>query len=590
MSERSRLSRRDFIAAAGVGAGVLGVGLGSSRAVASSSGQSFDQEYDVVVVGSGGAGATAALIANREGASVAIVEKAPIFGGTTIKSGGVYWIPNNPLMREQGLSDPKEDALKYMVRCSYPTLYHPDLPRYGISQAQFDLIAAFYDNASPALEALHEMGALESVIWMGFDGQPFPDYYAHLPENKAPRGRGLVPKAMDPNRALNIGGGGMGFDLIGRLQAAVKERNIPVLLQHTVQTVFQNEQGEVVGVQAVNRGQTVNIRAKKAVIFGSGGFTQNPELRLNFLRGPVFGGCAVPSNQGDLVRIATEIGSPLGNMNNAWWAQVTLEEALANSSTPNDVFAVPGDSMILVNKYGQRVVDEKMDYNERTQVHFQWDPSRGEYKNLLLFMIYDQRSNDLFAGQGEGVEAMLGYPIPPKGSTAPYVIEGADLAELASKIDARLAEVAEKTGSFRLDESFGENLPKTVATFNEYAQAGADPEFHRGETPIGLAYHGPARQNDLKNPTMYPIADQGPYYAVILAGGTLDTKGGPRVNTKAQLVDVKGNPIPGIYGAGNCVASAAGQAYWAGGGTIGPAMVFGYVAALEAVKEAEKAV
>ena len=78
--------------------------------------------------------------------------------------------------------------------------------------------------------------------------------------------------------------------------------------------------------------------------------------------------------------------------------------------------------------------------------------------------------------------------------------------------------------------------------------------------------------------------------AVILAGGTLDTKGGPRVNTKAQLVDVKGNPIPGIYGAGNCVASAAGQAYWAGGGTIGPAMVFGYVAALEAVKEAEKAI
>ena len=241
--------------------------------------------------------------------------------------------------------------------------------------------------------------------------------------------------------------------------------------------------------------------------------------------------------------------------------------------------------MIEVNKYGQRVMDEKAVYNERTQVHFAWDPLKGEYPNLFLFMIYDERAARIWGGGPMG----SGYPIPSAGEKNPYVIKGGNLEELTTALEARLNKLASRTGNFHLDQSFLTNLKKTISRFNEYATKGVDEEFQRGEVPIDLAYNGPrAEGNDRPNITMYPISAEGPYYAIILAGGTLDTKGGPKINPRAQILNRDDEPIPGLYGAGNCIASPAGQAYWAGGGTIGPALTFGYIAASNAVLEPEK--
>jgi succinate dehydrogenase/fumarate reductase flavoprotein subunit len=302
-------------------------------------------------------------------------------------------------------------------------------------------------------------------------------------------------------------------------------------------------------------------------------------MRENYLRGPIFGGCAVPTNEGDLVNIAIDTGVDLGNMNNAWWAQIPVEQALANTSTPSDIFAVPGDSMIQVNRYGRRVVNEKIQYNERTQAHFVWDPVVGEYPNRVLFMIFDQRAIDIFGGS---------YPIPGAGIDVPYLISGETWDDLTAAIAARLEDLAAEMGPIELDEGFAETLAETVTRFNGYAETGADDEFHRGENLIELAFNGPAREgNDFPNATMYPFGD-GPYYCVLVGGGTLDTKGGPKVNAKAQMLTTKGEPVPGLYGAGNCISSPAGQAYWAGGGTIGPALAFGYIAAMNATKESEK--
>ncbi len=538
----------------------------------------WDYEADVIVVGTGAAGSSAALFAYEKGAKVVVVEKRGRYGGTTEKSGGAFWIPNNAFLRAAGMEDRKEDALRYMARLSYPTLYSPNDAHFGLNGHAFSLLEAYYDHASPTIEALVGMGTLEVAQLVLWDGTFYPDYYAHLPEDKLPRGRGLVPK--DP-----VTGQGVirGVELIRQLKAGVDKRGIDVLLSHRATGLILNNKREVIGLEATTGEEnTVRLRAQRAVIFASGGFTHSPEKRLNFLRGPIFGGCAIISNEGDFIDIATAVGAKLNNMANAWWAPCVLEEVLEHPSPPSDVFRVPGDSMIYVNKHGKRFVDEKAVYNEKTQAFFYWDPVRGEYPNLLPLMIYDQRAADIWGQYPPGAA----YPFPAAGSLSPYVISGQTVDELAQAIEKRLAELAPRTGGFHLDHSFRENLADTLLQYNQYAQTGVDPEFHRGEQPIDLAYNRPAAPvHNLPNVTMYPISAKGPYYAIILCPGTLDTKGGPKINNKAQVLNHQDDPIPGLYGAGNCIGNPAAQAYWAAGGTIGPALTFGRIAALNAVDE-----
>jgi len=201
---------------------------------------------------------------------------------------------------------------------------------------------------------------------------------------------------------------------------------------------------------------------------------------------------------------------------------------------------------------------------------------------LMVFMIYDKRTADIWGNYPPAAA----YPIPTKDSPSPYLISGNTLEDLAQAIEERLNKIASATGNFHLDQSFAENLKKTIKVFNQYAEQGIDPEFHRGEQPIDLAYNGPAApDHNLSNITMYPIASEGPYYAIIIAGGTLDTKGGPKINKKGQVLNHEDIPIPGLYGAGNCIGAPAAQAYWAGGGTIGPALTFGHIAAEYATEE-----
>jgi hypothetical protein len=334
------------------------------------------------------------------------------------------------------------------------------------------------------------------------------------------------------------------------------------------------------------RGATVRLRARRGVVFASGGFTHDADLVRSFQPGPVFGGCAVPTNEGDFVRIAESLGAKLGNMASAWRAQIVLEQALQFSSTPDDVFMPPGDSMILVNRFGRRVVDEKSNYNERTRIHYVWDPVRHEWANLLLFMIYDERTAALFGGR---------FPLPPPGTSAPYVVSAPSLAALGSALDARLKELAGRTGGVRLDSSFGQSLASTVKTFNADAARGVDPQFSRGANVYDREWHAkiwsfpnPGTKYPLptKNVTMYPIRETGPAHAIILAAGTLDTNGGPVIDRGARVLDaLAGKPIPGLFGAGNCIASPTGPYYYAGGGTLGPAVTFGCIAGENAARE-----
>jgi succinate dehydrogenase/fumarate reductase flavoprotein subunit len=564
---RSRVSRRDFMKAAA--AGTAGVTLGVAS-VTDAQAQEWDQETDIVIVGSGGAALSAAAGAIQNGASVMIFEKGPVAGGTTGKSGGAFWIPNSPYMQAMGLEDPKEDALKYMARLAFPHQYRADHETLGLDQNTYDLLSAFYDNGSRVTRLLSESGAMQSVMSMSWDGEPTPDYQAHFPENKAPRGRTTNPTGADG------GPRGFGADMVRQLAAFAEAAGSPVMIEHQVTKIVMDEDRRVVGVEVQSPEGTMKVRALKAVIFGSGGFTQNPVMRQNYLRTPVLGGCAVPTNQGDLVRMAIEIGARLGNMNEAWNQQEVLEEVLQFSSVPSGTWFLGGDSMIAVNKFGHRLYDEKYVYNERTRTHLTWNPTLSEYSNLYQFLIFDDHAIEYG-----------GMLMPPAGADRPaHIITADSWPALAAAIQERLDSLSDRIGEFKLDAAFVDTLQGTVATFNRYAETGVDLDFHRGEPPIDKHFHTPGANNDKPNPWMYPIADTGPYNCIILTSGTLDTKGGPVTNANAQVLDLNDQPIAGLYAAGNCAASPSGQAYWGAGGTLGPAVTFGYIAGEHAATNA----
>jgi 3-oxosteroid 1-dehydrogenase len=543
----------------------------------------WDEEFDIVVVGTGAGGFSSALNAHRLGSSTVMLEKAPEIGGTTKKTAAWYWIPNNSLMREAGLEDNKTDAIRYMARLSRPQAYDPDDERFGLSEWEYVTIEAFYDKASIAHDTLIEMGALKPMF-----APDVPDYHSLFPEDTAPYGRTLFPEAPD-------GEPGKGPEMIRQFLTAAEERGIPIRVSHRVESVVVGADGAAVGVVASHNGQKVAFRARQAVIFASGGFTHNRELRQNFLQAPIFGGCAALTNEGDFVDIATALGAPLRNMNFAWMAPIPLEISLQGSPYTSGVFACPGDSMLWVNKYGRRVVNEKEIYNEQTFVFFEFDEKKVEYPNLLLFPIWDQRTHDLW----KATEAEEDTD-PPRLALDNYgnfiyddfhIIRGESIEDLAANLQARLKVLAPHTAGFSLDERFVAEVPKTITRFNDFAKEGRDPDFKRGENPIELIFNGEARPgNDTGNPTLYPISESGPYYATILAAGTLDTKGGPRTNIHGQVLGVDGEPIPGLYGVGNCVASASAQGYWAGGGTLGPIMTFGYLAAEHAARQPRREV
>jgi 3-oxosteroid 1-dehydrogenase len=435
-----------------------------------------------------------------------------------------------------------------------------------------------YDNASNALDHLMEIGAVD----MAADLNCYPgmsamandfayDYWDYAPENKAPKGRCVFPVGSTGYRI------GAGAQMVHLLLKYVESKGVPILYEHRVEKLLTNDKGAVIGLLArTSEDKVIALRGRRGVHFGSGGFLLNRELRENFQRGPLFGSCGISTNQGDFVHMATEVGAKLGNMQNGWRFHVVLDQALQMPGAAADVWPMVGDSMLVVNKYGQRVVNEKRPYSDRGEVHFDYDSSREEWKNLVLFQIFDQRTRDLCADI---------FPVPAKGTTAPYLITAATLPELAAAISKRLSTLSAGTGGFKLADDFTASLSATVSRFNQFATSGKDLDFQRGDYRYDVQWNERnssaevIQTNRLPNKTMCPLSPSGPYYAILLAAGSADTNGGPVINDKAQVMSVRNQPIPGLYGAGNCIASPSGRAYWGGGGTIGPALVFGYIAA-----------
>jgi 3-oxosteroid 1-dehydrogenase len=587
---RLRVSRRNFLKASGAGAvaavGSLGaIPLKESKVYAQNG---WDHEYDIVVVGSGGAGFAAAITAKSLGSDTVILEKGTYVGGTTLVSGGGMFTPNSRQMQEAGLEDPREERLKYMARYSWPHLYNPDDPQLGLTDHDWAMINAYYDISPEAMAYLEDIGAAKWTL-QKVSGNPDSynvDYQAQFEEDVPKVGGTLCPV----DEEGNPGGGGL---LIELYQKWAEANGLPILLQHRVERLLLNDAGEVIGVEvSVSESATPEatptvtsvqtFRARKGVIFGSGGFSRNPDLMHNLMPGPYYGGCGAPTNEGDFLKMASAVNAKLGNLHQVWRNEGIWEQAIASPAAYNCIWYYNGDSFVILNRRGRRFTNEHANYQDRPLAHLNWLATGATYDNLLGFLIWDTRQQENWPG----------FPFPDDPASSPFVMIGETLEELAAKIEERMATIPQVTKGMELTEDFVENMMAEIAKYNEYARAGVDPDFYRGLSLYDQEWNRKPAQltewpsPDQPNKAMYPLSETGPYYAMIVAASAVDTSGGPVINENGQVLNWNNEPVVGLYGAGNCVACPSVNAYWAGGATLGHAHTWGYAAAKHAHESA----
>ncbi len=518
-------------------------------------------DFDVVVVGGGAAGHATAIHASERGARVVMLEAGTEGGGTAYKSSSGMWIPDNSLMRERGLAPNRDWALHHMARQARPSSYGPDQQWLGLTEREYSLIERYYDTSATAIDELIALGVhvIEFPSMTG-DFEAMVEYHGDI-EN------GFGAHVAVAQADGEFGGGP---HMMAQLAQLAAERGIDLRTQHRVTDLVMVDGERVGGVAVETPSGRVEMTARLGVVFAAGGYAHNREQMAEHWPSRTYGSCAVGTARGDLIEIARGMDLPLDNMGQGWGTQHPLEMMLDNPEVAEHIGVFPGDSYIMVNPAGHRVVNEKYTYHERSKVHFE-QAEDGSFPNHLLFIVYDE-----FVAQESTVQPNQ-WPSPRPGQ--PWVISADTLDELATAIDARLAQYGQRVDGVRLATDFVPTLAASVERFNEFARAGKDLDFQRGETATELDWTGPSHLANDKNPTMYPLSGQGPYHAIIVAGSVLDTNGGPLADADGRILRGDGRPVPGLYGVGNCVASAAGEGYWSGGSTLGPAVTFGLLAA-----------
>ncbi|MFF0204165.1 3-oxosteroid 1-dehydrogenase [Streptomyces sp. NPDC005017] len=568
---------------------VLALGAGASLAVAAGVSQGANAAdlpllgtYDVVVIGSGAAGMTAALTAAAHGLSCVVLEKAATFGGSTARSGAGIWIPDNPVLRAAGVPDSPAKAAAYLAAVVGP-------------EAAADRQEAFLAHG-PAMLSLVMARSPLRFRWM----EGYSDYYPELPGG-LPGGRSIEPDQLDGNvlgaelarlnppylatpagtvvfsadykwlalAAVSVKGAAvaaeclargtkaallgqkpltMGQSLAAGLRAGLASAGVP-LLYGTALTELFVEQGAVRGAVVTREGATGLYRARRGVIVGSGGFEHNAAMRAAYQRQPIGTEwtAGAKENTGDGIRAGQHAGGALALMDEAWWGPAV--------DVPGDPYfclaerTLPGS--LMVDASGARFVNEAAPYGDVVHTMYDRDPA---HPAIPAWLITDQhyRNRYLF----KDVAPTL--PLP-----ADWYASGA--AHKAWTLDA----LAAATGVP------GAALRATVNRFNSLARQGRDTDFRRGDSAYDHYYTDPAvLPNSCLAPLWLP-----PYYAFRIVPGDLGTKGGLVTDARARVLRPDGSAIPGLYAAGNASAAVMGRSYAGAGSTIGPAMTFGYVAA-----------
>lgn len=558
------------------------------------------EDIDVLVVGSGAGGLSAAVSAAHRGLSVVVAEKEPVFGGTTARSGGWMWIPNNAPGKRAGIEDSVEKARAYLrheAGAHYdearveafleagpkaveffeaetalkfdlgPTFadYHPTAP--GGMDAGRSIVAKPFDGRELGREIRRLRPPLREITVLGMMIGSGKELLHFFNVTRSPVSAffvmGLVAKfARDMvfhGRAMRLMNGNA---LVARLARSAFDRNVPIWTSSPVRSLIRDEAGAVSGAVVLRPDGPVELRTRKGVVLAAGGFPQDPVRRKALMPHAPSGyehvTPAPPGNTGDGLRLGESVGATVDETlpNAAAWVPISRPP---NGDGTLGTFphfvdrSKPG--VIAVTRSGRRFVNEADSYHDFCQAMVRRCREEGgpEAENAAWF-VADRRT---FRRYGLGFAKPS--PVPYTSLIRQgYLIEGRSLADLARQIGVD-----------------GEELERTVAAYNRHAVRGEDPEFGRGSTAYNRSLGDPDHK---PNPCVAPIG-KGPFYAVRLYVGDLGTFAGLRTNEHAEVLNAEGAPIGGLYSAGNDAASIMGGNYPGGGITLGPAIAFGYIAA-----------
>ena len=380
-----------------------------------------------------------------------------------------------------------------------------------------------------------------------------PPRNVHLTLEDVPLGGGtgrLDPEVLSYRQEFDLRGCGQA--LVGGLLAACLQQKVQFVTEAVVSDLLSDSVGRIVGVRVRHQGAESVWHASRGVVLASGGFEWDPELVQGFLRGPMDSPASMPTCTGDGLRMAMKQGAALGNMREAWWVptvRIPGDVAFGHEkSTPiNRERTLPHS--IFVNRRGKRFVNEATNYNAMGAAFHHIDASSYDYVNLPAWLLFDQSYVDKYGM----------FDTPPGREMPSWISRAQTLEELGKVVGVD-----------------SDGLCDTVSEWNESVRNLHDVEFARGESNYDR-WAGDREFRGRKESTLGPI-ERAPYYAVQVHSGTLGTKGGPRTTAHAQVVDVHGMPIRGLYAAGNVMAGVTGMFYGGAGGTLGPALTFGFLA------------
>ncbi|AZG45976.1 FAD-binding protein [Gordonia insulae] len=543
----------------------------------------WDREVDFLVVGSGAGGLTGALAARAEGLDTLIIEKAAVFGGSTALSGGGIWIPNNPTLKRAGIVDARE-----RVRAYLDAVVGERVPTANID--------TFIDEGPRMVEFLETTSAHLRFQWC----PGYSDYHPERPGGR-PEGRSIEPLPVDLRKlgddenqlrpaalatppglfitskdfvALNMvmrtwkgrrtalltglraikavllrrHMDTLGRALIARLRLALSDAGVPLLLETPMQSLVTDQSGAVLGVIAEHHGRQLRIRARAGVLLATGGFEHNHEMRKRHLPrgGQDDYSAASVDNTGDGITAGVDVGAAVDLMDDAWWMPSFQRPDGINQVLVSER-SIPRS--IIVDQHGQRFTNEAAPYV--TFVHAQL---AGGHEPA--WFIFDRTAKNRYPIGG----IMPGQSFPDEWSHSGLLHTADTMAELADQIGVDAAA-----------------LTATLQRFNGFARAGADLDHGRGDSAYDNYYGDPS----LPHPTL-DVLDRAPFYALRMRAGDLGTKGGLVYDADARVLRDDGSVIDGLFATGNTSAAVMGNDYAGAGATIGPAMVFGYVAARKA--------